>query len=56
MFVVTMYWTDCYAAGFELIEFLQRGCGAAPQYDFGLRRRNNEFNELPGRSGAGDCP
>ena len=32
--------------GFELIEFLQRGCGAAPQFDVGLRRRNNEFNEL----------
>ena len=27
-------------------EFLQRGCGAAPQFDVGLRRRNNEFNEL----------
>ena len=32
--------------GFELIEFLQRGCGAAPQFDVGLRRRNNELNEL----------
>ena len=31
---------------FELIEFLQRGCGAAPQFDVGLRRRNNELNEL----------
>ena len=31
---------------FELIEFLQRGCGAAPQFEVGLRRRNNEFNEL----------
>ena len=31
---------------FELIEFLQRGCGTAPQFDVGLRRRNNEFNEL----------
>ena len=32
--------------GFELIEFLQRGRGAAPQFDVGLRRRNNELNEL----------
>ena len=31
---------------FELIEFLQWGCGAAPQFDVGLRRRNNELNEL----------
>ena len=31
---------------FELIEFLQRGCGAAPQFIVGLRRRNNELNEL----------
>ncbi len=30
----------------KLIEFLQRGCGAAPQFDVGLRRRNNELNEL----------
>ena len=30
----------------ELIEFLQRGCGAAPQFDVGLGRRNNELNEL----------
>ena len=32
--------------GFELIEFWQRGRGAAPQFDVGLRRRNNELNEL----------
>ena len=30
----------------ELIECLQRGCRAAPRFDVGLRRRNNEFNEL----------
>ena len=36
----------CARGGFELIELLQRGCGAAPQFDVGLRRRNNEFNEL----------
>ena len=34
------------AGRFELIEFLQRGCGAAPHFDVGLRRRNNELNEL----------
>ena len=34
------------AGRFELIELLQRGCGAAPQFNVGLRRRNNEFNEL----------
>ena len=31
---------------FELIEFWQQGCGAAPQFGVGLRRRNNELNEL----------
>ena len=31
---------------FELIEFLQQGCGAAPQFDVGLGRRNNELHEL----------
>ena len=41
---------------FELIEFLQRGCGLRRSSLVGLRRRNNEFNELPGRSGAGNCP
>ena len=41
---------------FELIEFLQRGCGLRRSSLVGLRRRNNELNELPGRSGAGDCP
>ena len=30
----------------ELIEFLQRGCGAAPRFDVGLGQRNNELNEL----------
>ena len=39
-------WGLLLGGGFELIEFLQRGCGAAPQYGSGLRRRNNEFNEL----------
>ena len=39
----------------ELIEFLQRGCGAAPRFDVGLRRRNNELNELTncGAEGGG---
>ena len=32
--------------GFELIEFLQRGCGLRRSSLVGLRRRNNEFNEL----------
>ena len=41
---------------FELIEFLQRGCGLRRSSLVGLRRRNNESNELPGRSGAGNCP
>ena len=31
---------------FELIEFLQRGCGLRRSSLVGLRRRNNEFNEL----------
>ena len=31
---------------FELIEFLQRGCGLRGNTVFGLRRRNNELNEL----------
>jgi len=30
----------------ELSEFLQQGCGAAPRFNDGLRRRNNELNEL----------
>ena len=32
--------------GFELIEFLQRGCGLRRSSLVGLRRRNNELNEL----------
>ena len=32
--------------GFELIEFLQRGCRLRRSSLVGLRRRNNEFNEL----------
>ena len=31
---------------FELIEFLQRGCGLRRSSLVGLRRRNNELNEL----------
>ena len=31
---------------FELIEFLQRGCGLRCSSLVGLRRRNNELNEL----------
>ena len=42
--------------GFELIEFLQRGCGLRRSSLVGLRRRNNEFNELLGSSGAGIAP
>ena len=34
------------AGGFELIEFLQRGCGLRRCSLVGLRRRNNELNEL----------
>ena len=38
--------------GFELIEFLQRGCGAAPHFKVGLRRRNNKIRGFSPQSHA----
>ena len=43
----------------DLIELLQGGCGAAPRFDVGLGRRNNELNELTNcgaEGGGGNCP
>ena len=39
-------WGLLLGGGFELIDFFATGLRAAPQYGFGLRRRNNELNEL----------
>ena len=38
----------------ELIEFLQQGCGAAPRFDVGLRRRNNELRNCCKGVAAGE--